>query len=552
MDVRIEHLPADALGLSAASRHVWAHRPRPLGPSGPLVPARLEDIQPPEDRFDADERALLSERLETQLAALEPHVAVLDAVRALRQPGACLVLAGQQPGLFGGPLFVLWKALHAAVLARALSERWGVPVVPAFWNHGDDHDLAEVHHAHVLNHHLDLARVGLPGMSGGKRPLARIVLEREAQRLPAIAAQLAQLLPETEAREAALLRAMPRDGETLARAFTRSTTELLGFLGVLVIEPDWIREDLSFALAQCAGSPALPGALDEGAALVRSAGLECAIEPSRAALVFGLDEQEQRQALRRGGDGWRYDDEPGSRTPSELAASIVQAPARWSAGALLRPLVQDQALPVAAYVGGPGELAYHLQLGPVREALGLPNPAFVPRLSVSVVDAETRLAAERAGLSLAEVLSARGGLVAAEKERAKKRGRPEVLRRMRAIADEAAAKLLEERAALRELDRGLAIQLKRAADEVKKTVGKLVDRGQRVHQNRTGKAARHLRRLDNVLFPREQPQERVLSVLQFTARFGTDWLQALMSEIEPLPSEHLLVHLGDAETASRP
>ena len=169
-----------------------------------------------------------------------------------------------------------------------------------------------------------------------------------------------------------------------------------------------------------------------------------------------------------------------------------------------------------------------------------------------MVDAETRLAAERAGLSLAEVLSARGGLVAAEKERAKKRGRPEVLRRMRAIADEAAAKLLEERAALRELDRGLAIQLKRAADEVKKTVGKLVDRGQRVHQNRTGKAARHLRRLDNVLFPREQPQERVLSVLQFTARFGTDWLQALMSEIEPLPSEHLLVHLGDAETASRP
>jgi len=114
---------------------------------------------------------------------------------------------------------------------------------------------------------------------------------------------------------------------------------------------------------------------------------------------------------------------------------------------------------------------------------------------------------------------------------------------MRAIAERAAKQLLEQRAALKEVDRGLAIQLKRAADEVKKTVGKLVERGERVHSNRTGKARRHLRRLDNSLFPREAPQERSLTILQLTAQHGTGWIPALVEGIDPLPSEHLLIHL---------
>lgn len=321
---------------------------------------------------------------------------------------------------------------------------------------------------------------------------------------------------------------------------------MLGALGVLVIEPEWIREDLSFALASCVGGAGLAGPLDEGAAAVRAAGLEPSIEPTQAALVYKVDEGDQRRALRRGGDGWRYDEEPGSRTSGELAASIVQDPASWSAGALLRPLVQDIALPVAAYVGGPGELAYHLQLGPTRAALGAPNPAFVPRLNASVVDDGCRKACERAGLSVEDVLSARGGLVAAERESQKRAGGPEVLGDIRAIAERAAKELLEQRAALKEVDRRTAIQLKRAANEVRKTIGKLVERGERVHSNRTGKARRHLRRLDNSLFPREGPQERSLTILQLTARHGTDWITALVDELDPLPSEHLLVHLeGD-------
>ena len=54
------------------------------------------------------------------------------------------IVTGQQAGLFGGPLFVLWKALATVVVARQLEAERGKPVVPVFWVASDDHDFAEV------------------------------------------------------------------------------------------------------------------------------------------------------------------------------------------------------------------------------------------------------------------------------------------------------------------------------------------------------------------------------------------------------------------------
>src|SRR2546422_3379745 len=48
--------------------------------------------------------------------------------------GAVLaVTTGQQPGLFTGPLFTVYKALSVLALARRLERAAGVPVVPVFW-----------------------------------------------------------------------------------------------------------------------------------------------------------------------------------------------------------------------------------------------------------------------------------------------------------------------------------------------------------------------------------------------------------------------------------
>jgi uncharacterized protein YllA (UPF0747 family) len=333
---------------------------------------------------------------------------------------------------------------------------------------------------------------------------------------------------------------VPKSGETFAGAFTRSLTELLGPMGLVVVEPDWIRAPMSRELSRIVAlDPAMH--LARSAQRVREAGFEVAIEPAEAALLYRVDEK-GRSALRAGGDGFRYDGEDGSRTGAELAAEILQEPLAWSPGGLLRPIVQDLVLPVAAYVGGFGELAYHAELGDLRDACNSPRTAFVPRISMTLVDPECRFALERLETSVEAVLRAKGAWAAEETEPA-----PPVLEKMNAIAREAAQRLTALKAELAALDPGLAVQLKRTGGQIEDLVAKLAEKGARVHQNKSGKGRRHERRVNNVLFPRNQPQERVLGPLPFVARFGEDWIAELLAEIDPLAPEHMVVNLA-AET----
>jgi uncharacterized protein YllA (UPF0747 family) len=112
----------------------------------------LEAIAVAAERTRAFERpiAATAEALARQQEARGAHGAAVRA-RALAAPGATAVVTGQQAGLFGGPLFVLWKALATVTVARQLEKERGTPVIPVFWVASDDHDFAEVRTSTVVD-----------------------------------------------------------------------------------------------------------------------------------------------------------------------------------------------------------------------------------------------------------------------------------------------------------------------------------------------------------------------------------------------------------------
>lgn len=515
-------------------------RPRPAE-LGVAIPRDAEAIPRPPERLETAELQVLARTLEERLAPLSPHVAVLDAARSLASKRACAVVTGQQPGFLASPLYSLYKALQAIRLARILRERWGTPVAAVFWNHADDHDVAEVHHTHFVNRNLDLQKVALAGLSSGRQPFSRVRIDEQAQGLSSIRALIAQFLEGVPGLSRALEIFLPRNGETLASAFTRSMTELLGPAGLLLLEPDWIRPRLSQELARIVDAD--PGRhLEIGAARLRKKGIEPPIDPGTAALVYAIDAG-GRRALRAGGDGFRFDGEDGSRTGSELAAEIVQEPLAWSPGALLRPIVQDLCLPVAAYVGGEGELAYHAELVELRARVEAPATPFVPRISCTLVDPECRVSLGKLGLGIEDVLGASGALPA-EDERS---GTPipRVIAEMRAVGDSAARNLEALRDDLAALDPALLSQLQRTGSQMRSAAEGLAEKAERVHQNKSGKGKRHRRRLENCLRPAGELQERVLGPFPFVARFGDGWPLELCEAMDPFASSHLVVDLGE-------
>jgi uncharacterized protein YllA (UPF0747 family) len=93
-----------------------------------------------------------------------------------------------------------------------------------------------------------------------------------------------------------------------------------------------------------------------------------------------------------------FADRADGRTAVDVAqarALLASEPATLSPGAALRPILQQAALPTLAYVGGPGELAYHRFIMPLYTALGVVAPTLIPRCSLTLVPSWVQRGCER-------------------------------------------------------------------------------------------------------------------------------------------------------------
>ena len=75
-------------------------------------------------------------------------------------------------------------------------------------------------------------------------------------------------------------------------------------------------------------------------------------------------------------------------------------PKCFSPNVVLRPMMQDALLPTAAYVGGPGEVAYFAQFKPLYEWAGLPMPIIYPRASVTVAETKVKKVLDKYALDV--------------------------------------------------------------------------------------------------------------------------------------------------------
>ena len=94
--------------------------------------------------YDSSRRERVTAILERQNKSWDASPKTLANLERLRK-GAAAVVTGQQVGLFGGPMFAIYKALTAVKLAEQATAA-GVDAVPVFWLATYDHDLAEVNH----------------------------------------------------------------------------------------------------------------------------------------------------------------------------------------------------------------------------------------------------------------------------------------------------------------------------------------------------------------------------------------------------------------------
>jgi len=501
----------------------------------------LEGLQASADNALRAERPrdAVVEALIRQQEAREAAGAAAQA-RRLRDPKATAIVTGQQAVLFGGPLYVLYKALAAVVVARALEARRGAPVVPVFWVAADDHDFAEIRSTTVLDETGQIHDVRYsPHREPVGQPAARIALD---DTVSALVEELRGRLPAGLHRDEvlSLVAACYRPGATLSEAFARLLSALLPDLVVLDPSDPALKTPVLpvFARELVEHSPTSRLAAEAGQRLL-AAGYHQQVPVRAGFLNLFVYLDGERRAM-----GWENGIIEvrglGRRMPvAEAQRMLEKDPSGFSAGVLLRPLTQDLLLPTAAYVGGPAEIAYHAQIGPSYAHFGIPRPVLVPRPSVTLVEPAQARALEADEISLPDLQADPQGLLS----RWARQDYPEV----GAAFDRTRKAIEKEMATVEEMLGSLDPTLKAAADGARgralHQVETLQEKAMRALKKRDQSRADRLRRTRDALMPGGAFQERGLGLVNLLARHGTALVADVAERIDPFARGHQVIYL---------
>ena len=312
------------------------------------------------------DRSLLADVIRSQYGDLDPGEAVRRNLDRLRQPHAFTVTTGHQLVLYGGPLFTVYKVMHAVRLAEELSQQFpDQAVVPIFWIHTEDHDYEEVNH-YYQNFHAQRRYSGRFRSEVGSHVLEPSIRGIWPEHLPAD-------LRETFA-----------PGRSLAEAFRAFFHALFKDYGLLILDASDARLKAQFAAVMAAevDEQVASQRVGETSAALKRAGYPQQIHP-REINLFYLDQQGRDRLVHQNGH-YMVKGRDLRFSPEDLHALLRDHPERFSPNVSLRPLYQETILPNLAYIGGWGELSYWLQLKGVFDHFGVNFPLLLPRFSATV------------------------------------------------------------------------------------------------------------------------------------------------------------------------
>ncbi len=477
-------------------------------------------------QYPAERRKAVADVLERQNREFGAGEKTLANIQRLRQ-GAPAIVTGQQVGLFGGPLFVILKALTAALMA----EKAGA--VPVFWLATEDHDLEEVNTANLpAGDHAQKFSVNVAHTEGA--PVGTIVFTDE---ITAAIAQVEGLFGRSEVSE--MLAAGYRKGETFGTGFARFYARVFADLGIIFLnplDPDLHRIAQPMFRAALEKSDEINQALQQRGQELESAGYHAQVKVTPSHTVSFYLENGVRTPIRYHEREFLIGDRKISA--ADLLAETERCPERFSANVLLRPVMQDHLLPTLCYIGGPAEIAYFAQIEVVYRKLAGRVTPILPRIFATLIEPRQAKLLDRYQLELADLF------VGPEKfrELVASRALPDsILKSFDAAAEHLEQALALIQRPLEKLDKTLVDAAENAGSKMRYQLQGIRDKAARAEARKNSEVMKHSDELITALYPNKELQEREVGAAYFLLKYGTAFLQQLNAQVQTGCSEHQVI-----------
>ena len=443
-----------------------------------------------------------------------------------------VIVTGQQPALFGGPMYTIYKAITTVKLAALVEEHTGACCTPVFWVGSEDHDFEEARWADLLtrNHTRRHFRY-VPEKDVDGKPMYRVQVEDS---IHGFIDEAAQLAPGGEHADAisdflhesldASLSLSDWSGRILARLFkdTRLTFFTPDLAEARRIAATLIEREIREPLVNTK-------LLNERALELERLDYPPQVIKGESECNFFVEFEGRRRKVVYERGRFAIPEEDVTYAEQELLDHLHYEPTRFSPNVALRCIVQSHLFPTAAYVAGPGELAYWAQLKPVFERFELPMPIVYPRARAALTSIKLNKLFRKLDLVLSDLDAPRDELEN---------------RALRNASTNPAVRFIEDKrpafeSLLNEFEAGLSQHDKTAAamvEGLKKEIASQLARLERTALNadasKNEATLKQLERLCITFMPDRKPQERVYSIFSWLFEYGWDLVPRLIESID--------------------
>ncbi|SDG15151.1 bacillithiol biosynthesis cysteine-adding enzyme BshC [Desulfosporosinus hippei] len=469
-------------------------------------------------------RELLADTLQVYHLNLGSNSETLKMIEELRNKETLAVITGQQAGILTGPLYTLYKAMTAILLAKEQREKLGRPVVPVFWIAGEDHDWQEIRETYLLNSQGSIVPCLLPGDGGGKS-----IGHQKVPSWETIETQLLDM-PESEFRASVIkkCRQITEQAENLTQWFALTLQWLVQKWGLIFFDPmipqfKQLASPMYEQILKMHGD--VRDALAERTKKWVDLGFKPQIKPTGGEVNLFLSVPERRAILFRE-QSFYLRGQKKTWSLDALNQLLTRNPESFSPNVVTRPIVQEYLFPTLAYVPGPGELNYWAQLGEVFAKLGFIMPILYPRLSAVVLTAYWQKSLKRQGLKLEDVYS---GLQEHRNRCIREQDMLNIDERFQHLRNQI-RKSYAELKPLEDIDVNVSEWLERNEAKVKYQLEYLERKIWQAQRKRCKDQLSRLQQLENGITPNNSRQERVLNPLTFVMRYGHSFVDRV-SEI---------------------
>lgn len=478
-----------------------------------------------ERNFDPIKRRNLHEVLTSQYLDLNEKEEVITNLQLLKEENTFTVTTGHQLCLYTGPLYFIYKIISTIRLSHQLKAAYpDKNFVPVYWMASEDHDFEEINHAFLFGKKLEwnTDQKGAVGVFKTDESIASMFDE-----------SLGQLGRDTKYSD---LISAAYSKDTLSDSIRYLVNELFGDYGLIIIDGNEKKLKESFKpvladeLFHQKGFTEVNKTID----ILRSRNYKIQVNPREINLFFM--ESGSRERLEKVNENqWKVVGTNKAFNAIELEEILNNNPEKLSPNVITRPLYQESILPNLAYIGGPGELAYWMQLKAFFEAESVQFPILVLRDSALLISQKGKQRIEKTGLNTEEIFQDKSVVLKQmlQSEETSFNNEKELLTQaFQPVIDKVTAvdaSLVG--AAKAELQRNI-----NSLDMLEKKMMKALKLKEENKINQIDK-------LWDEIYPDGSPQERHDNFFQFASTYDGDLIADLMEHFDPLVAEMKVVYL---------